>query len=197
MRAWEEHSRGRGRQPEAHEGRQGRRQRPEQPRTLMKKWTLLAWEKAWKKAARSQAARGQEATTWHNPWTTRTTNLYEGLPKYLATALLLLRTEVLGLNAWLARVRVPGISPHCPCGWHEQTVRHIFFNCPRHSQARQALIRETRSDDLRVILSRPSSARAAARWFVKTGLLQQFQAAAEIDNEDLSLYEPLPGLHTW
>jgi hypothetical protein len=36
-----------------------------------------------------------------------------------------------------------------------------------------------------------------ARWFVKTGLLQQFQAAAGIDEEDLSLYEPLPGLHTW
>jgi hypothetical protein len=78
-----------------------------------------------------------------------------------------------------------------------QTVPHIFFNCPRHSQTRQALIRETRSDDLRVILSKPNSAHAAARWFVKTGLLHQFQAAAEIDEEDLSLYEPLPALHTW
>ena len=136
-------------------------------------------------------------TTWSNPWATRTSKLYEGLPKYLATALLLLRTEVLGLNAWLARVKVPGVSPHCPCGWHEQTVRHVFFSCPRHDETRQALVREVRSEDLRAILSKPASAQAAARWFVKTGLLQQFQAAAEIDGEDVGKYEPLPGLHTW
>ena len=159
IRAWEEHCRDRdGPQAARTRGMGGRRtgrrraaggsQRPAQSKAPITKWAELEWERRWKKAARTQTARGQEATTWSNPWATRTSKLYEGLPKYLATALLLLRTEVLGLNAWLARVKVPGVSPHCPCGWHEQTVRHVFFSCPRHDETRQALVREVRSEDL-------------------------------------------------
>ena len=106
-------------------------------------------------------------------------------PKHLATALMLVRTEVLGLNAWLANASVPGVSPRCPCDWHEQTIQHVFFGCPRY---------EVRSDSLVVILSRTASAQAAARWFVETGLLQ---LAAEIDEEDVSRYEPLPVPDTW
>jgi hypothetical protein len=31
---------------------------------------------------------------------------------------MLLQTEVIGLNAKLALVGVPGIRPQCDCGWH-------------------------------------------------------------------------------
>ena len=37
--------------------------------------------------------------------------LYEGLTKAESTAAFLLRTEVLGLNAWLASIYVPNTTP--------------------------------------------------------------------------------------
>ena len=52
-------------------------------------------------------------------------------------------------------------------------------------------------DSLTAMLSRPTSAQAAARWFVQTGLPQQFQLTTEIDTKDVSKYEPLPVPDKW
>lgn len=64
------------------------------------------------------------AATWRTPWTQDPRKLYAGLSKAESTALFLMRTEVIGLNAWLAAIQVPGVTPTCPpCGWQAQTVR--------------------------------------------------------------------------
>jgi len=65
---------------------------------LVAKWASLKWERWWKKAVR-----GRKAATWAGPWAERSGQLYEGLPKHLATALMLLHTKVLALNAWPAK----------------------------------------------------------------------------------------------
>ena len=49
--------------------------------------------------------------------------LYDNITKAEATALFLLRSEVLGLNCWLASVGVQGVLPHYVCGWRAQTVK--------------------------------------------------------------------------
>ena len=86
IRAWEEHCRDRdGPQAARTRGMGGRRtgrrrvaggsQRPAQSKAPITKWAELEWERRWKKAARTQTARGQEATTWSSPWATRTSKL--------------------------------------------------------------------------------------------------------------------------
>ena len=144
----------------------------------------------------SEAAEGKEATTWRNPWDMKTLPLYEGLPKHQATALFLLRTEVLGLNAWLASVRVPDILPCCACGWETQTVRHVLLHCPDYELNRPDLIQQTGTENLQEMLSKPESAKAAARWFVRCGILEQFKVAKEIE-EDVTKYTPLQELDSW
>ena len=116
-------------------------------------WAGLEWRRRW-----TREARGKTAATWSTPWQREPLSLYEGLPKHQATALLLLRTEVIGLNAWLASVRVPGVLPRYECGWQEQTVWHVLLHCPNYAQSRPDLIRQTGSEDLRSILSRTASA---------------------------------------
>jgi hypothetical protein len=69
-------------------------------------WADLTWKQRWEKTAQ-----GKRASTWHTPWGTPTIPLYKGLNKAEATALFLLRVEVLGLNAWLTSVQVPDILP--------------------------------------------------------------------------------------
>ena len=107
---------------------------------------------------------------------------------------MLLRTKVIGLNAWLASVGVPGVLPHCDCGWHVQTVKHVLLHCSKFEQQRPDLIRETQTENLHKILTNTASAQAAARWLVRCGVLQEFRVAREIELEDITNYIPLPTL---
>ena len=67
-----------------------------------------AWKARWE--ARAAKARGATTpATWLTPWKHDYRRLYAGLTKVEATALFLMRTEVIGLNAWLALIRVPNI----------------------------------------------------------------------------------------
>lgn len=111
-------------------------------------WANLEWERRW---------------TWGAAWKQPVHQLYEGLPKHEATALSLLRTEVLGFNAWLAAVGVPGIDKRCTCGWPAQTVRHVLLFCPVHTGSRALFFQRAGVADLQSALSTPASAHQAAR----------------------------------
>ena len=66
------------------------------------------WKARWEKKA-SQYRGPHPPTTWTAPWTQDCRKLYAGLSKAQATALFLMRTEVISFNAWLASVRVPDV----------------------------------------------------------------------------------------
>lgn len=121
--------------------------------------------------------------------------MYEGLSKAEATALFLLRTEVIGLNAWLASVQVPGILPRCACGWRAHTVRHVLLHCPYYD--RTELPHEAGTEDLYTMLSQPDSARIAAKWLIQQNVMEQFRTAKEIGTEDVRGHVPLPEIGQW
>ena len=106
-----------------------------------------------------------------------------------------MRTEVIGLNAWLAAIQVPGITPACPCGARAQTVRHVLFHYPRHK--RVELIQRCGTERLDEILSRVISARHAARWLVASGAMEQFKVTAEIAKEDIAGYRAFSAVKKW
>lgn len=173
--------------------RRGRRRRPtplkKKESTLIKQWAELEWRRRW-----LRAAHGKRASTWHTPWATPVAQLYHGLTKAEATALFLLRTEIIGLNGWLASVGVPEVLPRCTCGWPVQTVQHILLHCPSYN--RTSLTRA--GDETAVtMLSEPRRAQAAARWFIAQGILPQFRVAQEVDSEDLRAQVPIPSLQEW
>jgi hypothetical protein len=153
-------------------------------------WADRVWQKRWEAAK----ARGGPAAIWQTKWPTPTVPFYEGLPKHVATAAFLLRTEVIGLRAWLHKMRVPDISPTCDCGWHSQTVRHIMIYCPLLTQQRTALYSAAGSNNLLEILSRPDGVQAAGRWLLSCGLLPHLRLAGQIHDEDTGAYSPFPEL---
>ena len=55
--------------------------------------------------------------------------LYKGQTKAESTAVFLLRTEILGLNAWLVSIHVPNTIPYYTYGWPTQSVRYIILFC--------------------------------------------------------------------
>ena len=187
--------------------RRSTRGRLTQGARAIKIWATKEWQKRWQARARTQTgdraenrlvrslAGSQAATTWHTPWNLEVMKLYEGLTKAEATALFLLRTEVVGLNAWLASVQVPDILPPCGCGWQTQTVWHVLLHCPLYERA--SLIREAQTESLPTLLSQPAGARAAAKWLIRNDILQQFHTAKAIGEEQTREFAPFPSLEEW
>jgi hypothetical protein len=156
----------------------------------MNAWANHEWKKRWVRTADGRTA----ATCRNTPWEVSPLTLYDNLPKHQTTAPMLLRTEVIGLNAWLVSIRVSDILPRCDCCWHAQTVRHVLMYCPKYEQQRADLIRATGSEDPRATLTHVASSQAAAQWFVRCGILDQFRVAPEIELEDVSEYAPFQAL---
>jgi hypothetical protein len=159
--------------------------REKRPKSALAEWADREWKTRW-----TRIAAGRQAATWNTPWETNPSTLYNNLPKHQATALMLLRTEVIGLNDWLSSIGVPDVLPRCDCGWPRQTARHVVMHCPTYQRQRAELIMEAGSEDFRAILTSAPSARAAARWFVRCGILAQFRTAYEVDCEDTTAYAP-------
>jgi len=160
---------------------------------LVVKGALLDWKARWEDQAKHKGARGP--ATWTAPWEQDRIKLYAGLTKAEATALFLMRTEVIGLNAWLASIRVPGILPACECGWRAQTVRHVVLHCPRYE--RLELLEHCGTERLDEMLSQPASAKHAARWLVRSGAMKQFRVAREIEREEQELFKSFEKSEAW
>src|SRR5450756_1969380 len=75
-------------------------------------------------------------------WETRPLQLYKGLTKHEATALFMLRTEVLGTRDWLDRIGDPGQDPTCECGARRHTLNHLYGFCPLQNGPRIRLVDE-------------------------------------------------------
>ncbi len=86
--------------------------------------------------------------------------------KHQASALFLLRMEVLGLNRWLASINVPGIDSNYSCGWPTQTVHHVLMFCPLHTIRRVELVSRAGPEEIERMLSTLERAQVTARWFV-------------------------------
>jgi hypothetical protein len=150
-------------------------------------WMDAIWRKKWK-----ETSIGKRPTAWRTPWSAQPLTLYDGLTKAESTALFLLRTEVIGLRAWLYEIGVPDILPRCPCAYPAETVRHVLLECNRYP--REDLLQSAGTEDKEKMLSQRKGAHAAARWLVESGALQQFKIAKEIDKIDLSRRRALPRL---
>jgi hypothetical protein len=159
--------------------------------TCIARWADLEWKRRWKKAAKAQ-----RTATWSTPWSKPTLPLYEGQTKAESTAAFLLRTEVLGLNAWLASIHVKNTTPHCTCGWPTQSVRHVILFC-NHRTERDQLFARAGTNNMAQMLSTSRGLHAAAKWLIGQGVLQQFQTAYEIQQEDTGGYAPLQPLRDW
>ena len=151
----------------------------------MDAWTNHEWKKRWVRAAEA---------TWNTPWEMSPLTLYDNLPKHQATALMLLRTEVIGPGS----KRLAGLHT---CTGYPPTLRLRLActDCPPCLVALskiRAADRATGSEDLRSILTHVASAQAAARWFVRCGVLDQFRVAHEVELEDISEYAPFRALLT-
>lgn len=66
--------------------------------------------------------------------------LHQGLGKAESSLAIQLRTEKIGLVAFLHARRVPDVfSPACQCGWRRQDPKHVVIFCLERAYNRQNL----------------------------------------------------------
>lgn len=150
------------------------------PKQLLRRRAFKVWKQSWLRAKGNHTS-----TAWNTPFEYPTLKLYDGLKKHEATALFLIRTEIIGLNAWLASIGVPGVLPHCDCGERAQTVKHILCHCPNHIGLREKMYRDAGTDKFCHLLKTQKGCRAAARMLLSTNLLAQFSDAERSCHETL------------
>ncbi|RKF79934.1 hypothetical protein GcM3_050030 [Golovinomyces cichoracearum] len=125
--------------------------------TIFRRWANTQWHHRW-----IINRKNSTATTWMTPWKMSPLKLYDGLKKYEATALMLLRSEI------------PGINRQCTCGEHSQTVKHILLYCPEHTAIRAQMISKAKTSLYDQLLATKRSCCAAAKILIKSHRLHQF-----------------------
>ena len=114
------------------------------------------------------------------PYKAAALRLHATLPKPHSSLLTQIRTEKIGLAAFLHQRRVPGFeSPACPCGWQWETAKHVILNCPRFTRESWQLRQQVPSTDLQQLTSNPRAATAVTTRFLHLNLLAQFSWARE------------------
>jgi hypothetical protein len=148
-------------------------------------------QEEWKRRWESQAAKPhRHAPTWKEGWSSQPTWIYDGVRKHVATAIFLLRSEVLGLRAWLSGIGVPGITPECSCGHPRQTIQHVLGFCPDQVEARIKLLERTGHTQMDRLLRERDTARWAGQWLLDTGLLEYLQLALKVEATDTGDWAP-------
>jgi hypothetical protein len=140
----------------------------------IRKLTTQGWEQQWTKYLQSLPPGKRRLPVMLDKSSNRT-KLHQGFSKSTSAIVTQIRTEKIGLNAFLATMKVPGYTATCECGWVRQTAKHVILYCPQHQEQRDKLYQEAGTRNYQKMLVTPRGAKAAATFLQATNLLPQFQ----------------------
>ena len=142
----------------------------------IKKLHTFAWQASWRSY--------QERTPVPTPaksgsLSKKRIKLHETLAKAESALAIQIRSEKIGLAAFLHRHRVPDVSsPNCSCGWHKQTTKHVIMFCNLNDY-RKTLLNTIGTNNYRLITESSKAMKLVTKWLMKTGLLSQFSLTAQ------------------
>jgi ribonuclease HI len=132
------------------------------------------WEETWRKEARGRALYRYVKTP-----SSKTLSLYKGVTKPASSVLLQLRTEKIGLRAFLADQGVPETEGGaCQCLWGRQTVHHVLFVCRKLTALRNEALGQAPFPDLTRWLTHAKLVAKVTQFMLDTKLLGQFGATS-------------------
>ena len=74
-----------------------------------------------------------------------------------------MRSGKIGLNAFLSKIRVPGIDLNCICGWPVLDAKHVLLFYPESREIRPRLLIDSGTSDFQEMLISTRGIRAVAR----------------------------------
>jgi hypothetical protein len=103
-----------------------------------------------------------------------------GASKGESSLMVQIRTEKIGLRAFLALRQVPGYTPECECGEGIQTPKHVILTCSNTANNRPEWLWKIGTCDYKVLTSTTRGLRAVAQRLMELNLLPQFRLAREM-----------------
>jgi exonuclease III len=135
--------------------------------------TKKSWDELWT-AYLASIPLGTVRAPAQLPTTSYRPQIHLGASKATSALITQIRTEKIGLNAFLADRHVPNKVAMCTCERFRQTAKHILLFCPEYADERDSLYAAAGTKDYSKMLATPRGAKAAAHWLQRTGLLPQF-----------------------
>ena len=144
-------------------------------RIQIRKWAQEQWTKEWEEH-RDKIPPDKRPTAYTNRMHP---SIHDSLTKTESSLAIQLRTERTGLKAFLYDRKVPNVTATCTCGHPRQTVKHVMLYCLDRSD-RTTFLGRSGLIDFHYILSNKDTLLKALRWFLRQGLLPQFQLALPV-----------------
>jgi hypothetical protein len=142
-------------------------------KTAIRKHTKRCWDKLWT-AYLATIPPGQTRAPSQLITTSYSLKIHFQCSKAITSLITQIRTERIGLNAFLADRHVPDKLLICTCGWSRQTAKHILLFCPEFADHREHLFATAGSRDYLEIVATARGSKAAATWLQRRNLLPQF-----------------------
>ena len=108
--------------------------------------------------------------------------IHQNLSRAQSSIATQVRSEHIGLNAYLYRRNVPGVGkPCCQCGYPSQNIKHMVMSCPRWAKGRGELLRKLTTRSFEAMVNNVKDVTTIAQWIQKEGWLEQFLMTGEIE----------------
>ena len=108
--------------------------------------------------------------------------IHQNLNRAQSSIAIQVRSEHIGLNAYLYRRHVPGVvKPRCQCGYPSQNVKHMVMSCPIWAKGRGEWLRKSKTRSFEAMINNPKDMAGIVQWIQKEGWLEQFRMTREIE----------------
>ena len=150
-------------------------------KTAIKAYAFQQWAKEWKEEPKGHVLRAIFPIPSH-----QITRIHKAVKRAKSSLITQIRTEKIGLRAFLYSRFVPGIDEEsCTCGARRQTARHILHECRLLSRQRREWWANEKRKAFGGAIShvdmpnKPRYISMAADFIKSTGLIGQYQALDE------------------
>lgn len=132
------------------------------------------WQTSWDSY---RSTRPEPSIALSTPLGKKRTRIHEWVANAESALATQIRTEKIGLAAFLRRQRVPTVaSPTCPCAWHRQTAKHVIMFRPLYNTRGTGSVGAP--NNYNKLVSEAQSLKNISSHFIKTSLAQ-FSVSAE------------------
>lgn len=164
-------------QGEAHRGQASSRDKDKKKQSQAEQIAGYLWEKNWSqqhvRPGAPLAARTFGRYNYH---------IYKDLKRAEASIAIQIRSEHIGLRAYLHQRRVPGHeSKSCPCGYLSQNPEHMVLVCKEWVRGRSLWRAKARDRQYQAIIKNKRDIQRVTRWILSENYLEQFSLAVETE----------------
>ena len=155
-------------------GRESLKSDQKKLKQALEKSSTEIWKQRWQ-----TSLKGRDLFSLNPSITQKTLELYKDRTKAASSILIQLKTQKIGLQAFLYRQKVPGFDrPTCPsCQETEETPRHFLLECRTWKHEREQYLKPLdRVEGLEKLLNTKEGATRAILFTRATGRLEQYSS---------------------